>query len=175
MFIIRVTLYFLACAPEGAYATQWCRLGYWVFTKRILDQSKLNDQKSKKKNHPLLLIISGGKLDLYLLVQVKLCQKLLFLHQLTQNMTTDCSLNYKFMTWDFQAQTWIENVCTEIVSDIQNNFCTQNVLPRFCKKKSFWQRFTCTLRAMAINPNPDIYYKGITKYVKCGSWSNLRL
>ena len=28
MFIIRVTLYFLACAPEGAYATQWCRLGY---------------------------------------------------------------------------------------------------------------------------------------------------
>ena len=31
---------------------------------------------------------------------------------------------------------------TEIVSDIQNNFCTQHVLPMFCKKKSFWQRFT---------------------------------
>ena len=29
---------------------------------------------------------------------------------------------------------------TEIVSDIQENFCTQHVL---CKKKSFWQRFTC--------------------------------
>ena len=26
---------------------------------------------------------------------------------------------------------------TEIVSDIQNNFCTQQVLPMFCKKKSF--------------------------------------
>ena len=33
-------------------------------------------------------------------------------------------------------------MCTEIVSDIQNNFCTQHVLPMFCKKKSFWQRFT---------------------------------
>ena len=34
-------------------------------------------------------------------------------------------------------------LCTEIVSDIQNNFCTQHVLPMFSKKKSFWQRFTC--------------------------------
>ena len=32
---------------------------------------------------------------------------------------------------------------TEIVSDIQNNFCTQHVLPMFCKKKSLCQRFTC--------------------------------
>ena len=37
-----------------------------------------------------------------------------------------------------------ENIlCTEIVSDVQNNFCTQYYLPIFCKKKSFWQRFTC--------------------------------
>ena len=28
-------------------------------------------------------------------------------------------------------------LCTEIVSDIQNNFCAQHVLPIFCKKKSF--------------------------------------
>ena len=28
-------------------------------------------------------------------------------------------------------------LCAEIVSDIQNNFCTQHVLHRFCKKKSF--------------------------------------
>ena len=34
-------------------------------------------------------------------------------------------------------------LCTEIVSDIQNNFCTQHVLSMFCKKKSFRQRFTC--------------------------------
>ena len=35
-------------------------------------------------------------------------------------------------------------LCTEIVFGIQNNFCTQHVLPMFCKNKSFWQRFTCT-------------------------------
>ena len=45
-----------------------------------------------------------------LLVQVNLCQKLLFLHHLIHNMTTDCSLNYKFNTWKFQAQTWGEHV-----------------------------------------------------------------
>ena len=43
-------------------------------------------------------------------VQVNHCQKLLFLHQLTHNMTTDCSLNYKFNTWKFQVQTWGEHV-----------------------------------------------------------------
>ena len=36
-------------------------------------------------------------------------------------------------------------LCTEIVSDIQNNFCTQHVLPMFYRKKSFCQRFTCNL------------------------------
>ena len=45
-----------------------------------------------------------------LAIQVNLCQKLLFLHQPTHNMTTDCSLNYKFNTWKFQAQTWGDHV-----------------------------------------------------------------
>ena len=27
-------------------------------------------------------------------------------------------------------------LCTEIVSDIQNNFCTQHVLPMFCKRRA---------------------------------------
>ena len=31
-------------------------------------------------------------------VQLNLFQKFLFLHQLTRNLTTDCSLNYKFST-----------------------------------------------------------------------------
>ena len=52
----------------------------------------------------LLLFIFACK------VQVNLCQKLLFLHQLTHNMTTYCSLNYKFNTWKLQAQTWGEHV-----------------------------------------------------------------
>jgi len=43
-------------------------------------------------------------------IKVNLCQKLLFLHQLTHNMTADCSLNYKRNTWKFQAQTWREHV-----------------------------------------------------------------
>ena len=87
-------------------------------------------------------------------------------------MTTDCSLNYKFNTWKFHAQNMGENMmCTEIVFEIQNNFCTQHVPPRFklgifmywtcnsmnnlpsyilcvswCKNKSFWQRFTCNMK-----------------------------
>ena len=35
---------------------------------------------------------------IHCVVQVNLCQKLLFLHQLTHNMITDCSLNYQFST-----------------------------------------------------------------------------
>ena len=41
-------------------------------------------------------------------VQVNICQKHLFLHQLTHNMTTDSSLNYVFGTWKF-----IWNYCDE--------------------------------------------------------------
>ena len=76
-------------------------------------------------------------------LQVNLCQKLLFLHQLTHNMTTDCSLNYKFNTWKFQAQNWGEHVVyRNCFWHSEQYFCTQHVLPMFCKKKSFWQRFT---------------------------------
>ena len=44
------------------------------------------------------------------MLQLNLCEKLLFLHPLTHKMTTDCSLNYKFKTRKFQAQIWGENV-----------------------------------------------------------------
>ena len=37
----------------------------------------------------------------WIALQVNLCQKHFFLHQLTHNMTKDCSLNYKFSTWKF--------------------------------------------------------------------------
>ena len=56
-----------------------------------------------------------------ILIQVNLCQKLLFLHQLTHNLTTD--ENYKL-------RTWREHVVAEIVFDIQNNLCTQHVLQK---------------------------------------------
>ena len=60
-------------------------------------------------------------------VQVNLFQKLLFLHQLTHNMTKGCSLYYKFRTWKLQAQNML---CTWIVLNVKtkNNLCTQHVL-----------------------------------------------
>ena len=74
-----------------------------------------------------------GKLcnSCFVSVQVNFCQKLLFLPQLTHNMTTDCSLNYKFNTWKFQAQTGENMLCTKIVLNVRNNFGTQHALPIF--------------------------------------------
>ena len=46
------------------------------------------------------------------LLQVNLCRKLLFLHQLTHTMITDCPLNHHFSTWKFQAQNML---CSQIV------------------------------------------------------------
>ena len=72
-------------------------------------------------------------LDLQSSVQVNLCQKLLFLPQLTHNMTTDCSLNYEFSTWKCQAQNMsrtcsVHKLFFVFVLTIQNNSCTQHVL-----------------------------------------------
>ena len=50
-------------------------------------------------------------LDLQSSVQVKLCQKLLCLPQLTHNMTKDCWLNYKFSAWKFRAQNMSRTCC----------------------------------------------------------------
>ena len=55
--------------------------------------------------------IRTGFLSLWSFIQVNLCQKLLFLHQLTHNMTTDCSLNYKFNTWKLQSQNMGRTCC----------------------------------------------------------------
>ena len=41
------------------------------------------------------------------LLQVNLFQRHLFLHQLTHNMTKDCSLIYQFSTWKLQAQNML--------------------------------------------------------------------
>ena len=66
------------------------------------------ESRQMRKHSSKVRSVFGQKKNKY--VQVNLCQKLLFLHQLTHNMTTDCSLNYKFNTWKFQAQTWGEHV-----------------------------------------------------------------
>ena len=71
------------------------------------------------------------------LLQVNLCQKLLFLHQLTHNMTTDSSWITSSIHENSKLKPGENMLCTEIVSDIQNNFCTQHVLPMFspCSSK----------------------------------------
>ena len=61
-------------------------------------------------NFPMSMLLFGS---LYLL-QVNLCQKHLFSHQLTHKMTKDCSLNYMFSTSKLKAQnmgrTWVKHV-----------------------------------------------------------------
>ena len=80
------------------------------------------------------------------LLHINLCQKLLFLHQLTHNMTTDCSWNYHEK---YKCRTWAEHVLPM--------FCQFSALVVFmviqsfvilwiswCKNKCFRKRFTCT-------------------------------
>ena len=62
-------------------------------------------------------------------IQVNLCQKHSFLHQLTHNMTTDCSLNYKFSTRKLQVQYML---------------CTSNWFLFWHSEQFDVQRFVCT-------------------------------
>ena len=57
----------------------------------------------------------------YRLIQVNLCQKQLFLHQLTHNMTKDCLLNHKFSTCCVHKLFWMSK-------QTKNNLCTLHVL-----------------------------------------------
>ena len=66
------------------------------------------------------------------LLQVNLCQKLLFLHQLTHNTTKDCSL-----FWTCDSMNNILSYC--------NLLCVS-----WCKNKCFWKRFTCTSRILIV-------------------------
>ena len=74
-------------------------------TETISDsEEEVDENNNKMKANSTGLVISNtySYVDLTEedpgVVQVNLCQKLLFLHQLTHNMETDCSLNYKFNT-----------------------------------------------------------------------------
>ena len=74
-------------------------------------------------------------------LQVNICQKLLFLYQLTHNMMTDCSLFIKIVTSEY-----LQNMlCTQLVvfglfgysEQFWCTTCSADVV-------SFWKRFTCT-------------------------------
>ena len=59
------------------------------------EKDQVRSEESSTATKPMIEVIDVQNNSQ---VQVNLCQKLLFLHQLTHNMTTDCSLNYKFNT-----------------------------------------------------------------------------
>ena len=70
--------------------------------------------------------------------------ELLFLHQLTHNMTTDYSLNYKFNTWKFQAKNIGRTFCVQKLFLTLRTISVHDMFsPICCTNKSFWQRFTC--------------------------------
>ena len=62
----------------------------------VLSKKKILEVIARKGILPVFKFISKKLEDKNLQIQVNLCQKPLFLHQLTHNMTTDCSLNYHF-------------------------------------------------------------------------------
>ena len=67
------------------------------------------------------------------IVQVNLCQKLLFLHHLTNNMTTDCSFFMKIVSSEY-----LQNMlCTQIVIFVCfltfRTILVHNMLCRCCK------------------------------------------
>ena len=81
-----------------------------VLMREMKDLTKtLNDETGVEEGNLSLIRVIGKRIytakqtitddgEGYGEVQVNLCQKLLFLHQLAHNMMTDCSLNYKFNT-----------------------------------------------------------------------------
>ena len=104
--------------------------------------------------------------DRYIL-QVNLCQKLLFLHQLTHNMTTDCSLNYyKFNTWKFQAQTWGEHVVYRNCFWHSEQFLYTTCSPHVLQKEELLTKIYLYLGSNSI------YSKGINAPLKW-SWPTL--
>ena len=73
-------------------------------------------------------------------VQVNLCQKLLFLHQLTHNMTTDCSLFMKIVSSEYMQNMLSTQIVVFVLFCLSEQFwyttCSADVA-------SFWKRFTC--------------------------------
>ena len=113
---------------------------------KMVKNSKLFQQQQKGQTHlsfilllirrscAMLMIFWGG------LIQVKFCQKFLFLHQLTHNMTTDWSLNYKFNIWKFQAQNMGRTCCVQKLFLKFRTIYVHNMFsPCSAKSKSFWQ------------------------------------
>ena len=83
-------------------------------------------------------------------LQVILCQKHSFLHQLTQNMTTNCLLNYQLSTWFVQNLYW---ACSFLV---MNSYFKEQFFVIFwvnwSKNECFWQKIICTVQCNHVCP-----------------------
>ena len=63
------------------------------------------------------------------MLHVNLCKKLLFLHQLTHNMTTDCSWNYSSLHENCKRRTCCVH---KLFFVLTVTACSAHVLPMFC-------------------------------------------
>ena len=83
--------------------------------------------------------IGFAKYDKMKFIQVNLSQTLLFLHQLTHNMTTNCSLNYKFNRYMKIPSSNLGRTCCvqKLFLTFRTNFVHNMFSLMFCKKKSF--------------------------------------
>ena len=71
-----------------------------------------------------------------------LFQKQVFLRQLTHNMTKDCSWNYHEK---YNRRTWVEHGLPMLCAwSFHGNSIVVILRVNWCRKESFWQRFTCT-------------------------------
>ena len=82
---------------------RWSNILYGLPSTTYIPESKSNQEELK---------VSTSR---------SLSELLFVLHQLTHNMTTDCSLNYKFNKWKFQAQ----NMGKTRGEHEENMLCTQ--------------------------------------------------
>ena len=98
-----------------------------------------------KKNAKIKFLSKGASN-----VQVNLCQKLLFLHQLTHNMTTDCSLNYKFNTWKFQAQNMGRTCCVQKLIFALRTIYVHNMFSPFSERTRAFDKDSPVLRVLAV-------------------------
>ena len=103
-------------------------------------------QNIGKKKYSLCLVYSTEifLLTYFVTIQVNLCQKLLFLHQLTLNMMADCSLFMKIVSWEVRipAEHVVFINCFFFVlfwhsEQFWYTTCSTDVA-------SFWKIFTCT-------------------------------
>ena len=56
-------------------------------------------------------------------------------------------------------------MCTEIVSDIQNNYCTQHILPMFCKKEALLTKIYLYLSEIYIIHSTYLIYQCSSNFI----------